>query len=123
MEHKIIKCKQFQNYNRIIKKIFLIEYFYILIIYLAFPILISQNDEQIYNIITLKINKTEERMIFFQDYQNVPDIVEINGINQSKISFSYYFNTIPNTVRLIWKKHLTSLISIFQNCYDIIELN
>ena len=123
MEHKIIKCKKTQNYKRIIKKAFLIEYFYIVIIYLSFPTLISQNEEQKYNIITLKINKTEERNIFYRDYPNMPAIVEINGINQSKISSRYYFNTTPNTVRLIWKKHLTSLNSLFQNCYDIIELN
>ena len=49
--------------------------------------------------------------------------MEINGINQTNISFKYYFNTLDNTVRLIWKKNLDHTEYLFYGCDDIIELN
>ena len=123
MVHKIIKCKKCQNGKRTIRNEFMIDYFYIVTIYLIFPFLISKNEEPIYNIITVKINKTGNISIFYPYYNYPPDIVEINGINQTKISFEYYFDKTENIVRLIWKNNLGYIPYLFYGCDDIIELN
>ena len=123
-----------KNNKRSIKCEFLINCLYI-IIFLIILILTKENEEQNFNIITLKINKKGNISIFYSgeksnsecnynDYERiVPDMVKINGINQTKISAKYYFNTTENIVELMWKNNLENIGCLFYYCTDIIELD
>ena len=131
---KITKHRNSQNIKKVLKIELIICHLYI-IIYLTIPTLVIENEELNFNVITLKIKRTRNGKIFYSgdsnyqqchdnNYKNlVPDMVEINGINQTKISPNYSFQETENTVKLIWKKNLEHLYCLFFYCSDIIEID
>ena len=112
-----------------IKNEFMICFFYLMnhitIINMINSILTNEIYESKYSNITLKINKIGKRNIISSDffYFDLIVMVEINGINQSKISDKYDFNTTENIVKLIWKNELISTQKLFRSCRYITEID
>ena len=53
----------------------------------------------------------------------LPDIVQINGINQSNIIFNYDFEYDENNVTLIWKNPPNRTNCLFYRCSNIDEID
>ena len=104
--------------------------YYIIITNLITLGLTDESEESKYFNITLKINKIGNISIFYGgNEQNMcneillPDIVEINGINQSIITNYYYFNRTENIIKLKWENKLNNTNCLFYKCFDIIDID
>ena len=76
--------------------------------------------------ITLKINKTGERYIFYHGQCDPSptgfDEIYING-KKEEIKYKYNFIKSDNNITLIWKKVISSTCCMFKECPDITEIN
>ena len=128
--------KEQNKYGFIFNKL----YFIIIVLYLClfktsyslekiFRIIYSQ-----YSYVIFKINSTGNIPIFHVNdnrLDNVfcvphppqPDEVYINGVNQSQITTSYYFNHSDNNITYIWKNNLTTTCCMFKSCSKITEMD
>ena len=105
---------------------------YLIIIALIIPIAskgyqnkIAQNK---LSYITLKINGTGDIKVFYEydqtcNFYTPPEEVNINGINQNFINFSYNFNESINEVKLIWNDSPLTANCLFYKCKDINEID
>ena len=102
---------------------------YILIITLIFSSLedrnIQRNLYSKYSSITLKVNHPGSSIqIYSGTYMPYrPDQIKINGAIQEFISTKYNFDTFNNEIELIWYNSLNTARSMFDNCYEIDEIN
>ena len=101
----------------------------ILIIYLIFlDLFIECNIRKLkvnYSYVTLKTNYTGVISIFgdYYFYENPPNEIYINDINQSKIDFKYNFNDSNSNIKIIWYKNLEHTREMFYICDKITEID
>ena len=136
MEYKNSKGRENENKkNKTIKKRDIIIYCFYIIYYIIltnFIVSVSTDESEgpkYYNI-TLKINKTGNINIFCSQSNlsycpqlHFPDMIEINGINQSNVQSYYNFNRTENIVKLIWKNYVDETSCLFYRCFDIIKID
>ena len=78
--------------------------------------------------ITLKINGIGDKNILTLNQTNFkkslyPNFIYINDERQDNIDYHYNFNQIVNEVKLVWNHSINDCQYMFQNCYDIIEID
>ena len=94
-----------------ISKILMLVYFSIAVNLIFFGL--STNEKREINknlsIVSLKVNKTGKTKIFysgiFRNDTYFPDVVQINGINQTLITFEYDITSSNDDVKLIWENN------------------
>ena len=87
-------------------------------------------ESKIFNI-TLKIRGTGDKYIFSPYIEGLysfpkvyyPNIIYINGENQSTINNHYNFNQTDNLVQLIWYNNIDNCKYMFWGCKDITEID
>ena len=112
-----------------IKKFKMINY--IIIINLVFSMKSFKIEQRkIYSnnsFIRLKVNRTGNINLFYPgtdcSYKPLPDEVNINGVDETHESSEYYINSLDDDIRLIFENPPNSVQCLFQNCYDIIEID
>ena len=126
------KINNSENINKMRKNISLTNNIIIYLIIIIFiQIVLPKNNlcfiESKFSNITLKINGTGNQYIL--DHNNnferkyYPDIIYINGENQSIIDNIYNFNQTDNIVQLIWYNNIDNCFAIFLDCPSIIEFD
>ena len=76
--------------------------------------------------ITLKIKGKGNKNIFssYFDSRYYPDIIDINGVQQTPNTYTYYCGLDNNNiVKLIWNNAIDNCQSMFRECLDIIEID
>ena len=107
---------------------------YLFIILLTFSLfsLVKGQDKFFsnYSYISLIINKIGNKQIFNPEENNncknkaLPNMIQINGINQSNITSNYDFErSNDNNIILIWNEAPNSTSCLFYNCTDIEEID
>ena len=78
-----------------------------------------------FSTITLRIKGIGNNSILGSGFNSnyYPNIIYINGEEQSIISFSYNFNQTVNDVELIWNKSIDNCGRMFQGCINITSIN
>ena len=115
---KIKKRNKLIYFNGIFKFIILIEMFT--------KILLQDNLNIIYSNfsnITLIVKGKGFKNIFYQSFNFYPNETYINGVLQTKISYTYDFTEINNTVVLIWYNNINSCLNMFNGCSHIIKID
>ena len=84
-------------------------------IYLIIIISLLQLSNNLYSNITLKINGTGTKNVLSEDFSsnNYPNMIYINGIKQSNITYSYNLNETNNFIELIWNNSINNCSYIF----------
>ena len=105
-------------------------YLILLIISLIQIVLSNHNIKYIeykFSNITLKINGVGNKTVFtsYSDFKEeyYPNVIYINGIKQSTITYIYYLNETDNFVKLIWNNSINYCGCMFRECKDITEIN
>ena len=119
-----INIKKYYKYNNKRNIINIKKNIYIIIM-IFFNLIISNNNiiEYKFSNITLKIKGPGFSDILYSSFNNLPDIIYINGNPNSTRTNRYYFKETINTVNLIWNSPINNCSNMFRGCSNTTEID
>ena len=124
-KRKKINIKKYYKKKRNIVKIKNNPYMIIIMIFFNLILPNTNNIEYHYSEIILKIHGPGFQNILSSSFGSsyFPKRIYINGIENTNINYTYYFNEINNTVKLTWDNAINYCSGMFRDCANITEID